>query len=398
MSEEVISKSKQKREARKEEVKKAKGKQTLDSIIGWVIALVIAGAIIAVIVAGIISSVKSSNLTVSSSDYSVGLTDEGFVAKADLSKVKDLDLNNLVVPFSEVEFTDANVEETIDSMISNYKEYSTDSTLTVASGDSVNIDFTGYMDDVAFEGGSTDGAGYTLTIGSGSFIDNFEDQLIGTHPGDKVEVNVTFPEVYDNNPDYAGKAAKFDVTVNSIQVTPEFNDEFVVKNLSEGDSKATTADEYRAYVKQAGYENNIKTYISNYILENSEVKSLPKEYVSNLKGLIKYNDEATYNYYNSYYYAYLGTYLYNSFSDYTQMTDEEYENTITGEAEQQAAANITYQKYFKDNNLTVSTETYELVVSLFGDNAETTYSKQYLAQAAMKYTVIEHVAALVSVQ
>jgi len=398
MSEEVISKSKQKREARKEEVKKAKGKQTLDSIIGWVIALVIAGAIIAVIVAGIISSVKSSNLTVSSSDYSVGLTDEGFVAKADLSKVKDLDLNNLVVPFSEVEFTDANVEETIDSMISNYKEYSTDSTLTVASGDSVNIDFTGYMDDVAFEGGSTDGAGYTLTIGSGSFIDNFEDQLIGTHPGDKVEVNVTFPEVYDNNPDYAGKAAKFDVTVNSIQVTPEFNDEFVVKNLSEGDSKATTADEYRAYVKQAGYENNIKTYISNYILENSEVKSLPKEYVSNLKGLIKYNDEATYNYYNSYYYAYLGTYLYNSFSDYTQMTDEEYENTITGEAEQQAAANITYQKYFKDNNLTVSTETYELVVSLFGDNAETTYSKQYLAQAAMKYTVIEHIAALVSVQ
>lgn len=397
MSEEVISKSKQKREARKAEVKKEKSKQTVDSIVGWIIALVIAAAIIAVIVAGIIKSVKSSNYTVAGSDYSIGLEDNGFVANVDLGKVKDLGLNNLVIPFSEVEFTDEDVEETITSLLSNSKEHSTDSSLTIADGDTANIDFVGYMNDVAFEGGSSNGEGYDLEIGSGSFIDNFEEQLIGSHPGDTLDVNVTFPADYTNT-DYAGKAAKFVVTVNSIVVTPTLTDEFVKEKLNDSESNATTAEEYRAYVKQAGYENNVKTYISNYILENADVTSLPKDYISNLKSLIRYNDEATYNYYNSYYYAYLGTYLYNDFSEYTQMTNDEYEETITKEAKEQAAANITYQKYFSDNNLTVTQETYDLIITLFGDNAEATYSKQYISQAAMKYTVIEHVATLVTVQ
>lgn len=395
MSEEVLSKSKQKREARKEEAKKEKSKKILDSLFGWIVAAVIAIVVIGVIVAGIVNSLKSSNQTVSSSDYSVGLTDEGFISGAKLDKVKDLNLDSLVIPASEVEYTDETVEENITSMLSNYKEYRADSSLTVADGDYVNIDFVGSIDGVEFEGGNSNGEGYSLLIGSNTFIDNFEEQLIGTHPGDKLTVDVTFPEEYTQKPEYAGKAAKFEVTVNSVQVTPEFDDAFVAANLS---SVASTTAEYRAYVKQAGYENNIKSYISNYVLENAEASSVPKAYVSNLKGLIKANDEATYNYYNYYYYSMLGAYLYNSFSDFTQMTDEEYEETITKEATNQAMANLTYEKYFKANNLTVSDETYSNVVSIFGTDAETTYSKQYLMQAAMKYTVIERIASLVTVQ
>ena len=71
--------------------------------------------------------------------------------------------------------------------------YDTDSSLEVKDGDTVNIDYVGKIDDVAFDGGSTDGNGTDLVIGSGSYIDNFEEQLIGAHPGDKVEVKVTFP-------------------------------------------------------------------------------------------------------------------------------------------------------------------------------------------------------------
>ena len=77
--------------------------------------------------------------------------------------------------------------------------YDTDSSLEVKDGDTVNIDYVGKIDDVAFDGGSTDGNGTDLVIGSGSYIDNFEEQLIGAHPGDKVEVKVTFPDGLSGN-------------------------------------------------------------------------------------------------------------------------------------------------------------------------------------------------------
>ena len=93
--------------------------------------------------------------------------------------------------------------------------YSTDTSLTVKDGDTVNIDYVGKIDGTAFDGGSTNGKGTDLEIGSGSYIDDFEDQLVGAHPGDKVEVTVTFPDNYQAT-DLAGKEAVFDVTVNGI--------------------------------------------------------------------------------------------------------------------------------------------------------------------------------------
>lgn len=92
----------------------------------------------------------------------------------------------------------------------------TDTSLTVADGDTINLDYVGYVDGVAFEGGDTQGNGTSLTIGSGSYIDDFETQLIGHHVGEEVDVVVTFPEVYQNNPDMAGKEATFKCTINGI--------------------------------------------------------------------------------------------------------------------------------------------------------------------------------------
>ena len=93
--------------------------------------------------------------------------------------------------------------------------YSTDTSLTVKDGDTVNIDYVGKIDGTAFDGGSTNGQGTDLVIGSGCPIDDFEDQLVGAHPGDEVEVTVTFPDDY-SAADLAGKEAVFDVTVNGI--------------------------------------------------------------------------------------------------------------------------------------------------------------------------------------
>ena len=94
-------------------------------------------------------------------------------------------------------------------------ELLTDKKLEIKAGDTVNIDYVGSIDGVEFAGGNTQGAGAELTIGSGMYIDDFEEQLIGAHPGDKVDVVVTFPENYGNE-ELNGKEALFKVTVNGI--------------------------------------------------------------------------------------------------------------------------------------------------------------------------------------
>ena len=109
--------------------------------------------------------------------------------------------------------TDEDVQNEIDNALANYP---VEVDQAAKEGDTVNIDYVGKIDGTAFDGGSTNGQGTDLEIGSGSYIDDFEDQLVGAHPGDKVEVTVTFPDEYPASPDLAGKEAVFDVTVNGI--------------------------------------------------------------------------------------------------------------------------------------------------------------------------------------
>lgn len=388
----AVSKSKAKREARKAEVKAEKSKKNFDKILGWVIGIVIAAVVIAAIIMGILQSV---NTTVSSSDFGTGLTAEGYVQNANLNKVTDLQLNNLIVPASEVEFTEEDVDAQINSLLEGSKYYSDDATLTVKDGDSINLDYVGSVGGVEFEGGNTNGAGTTLTIGSQTYIDNFEEQLIGAHPGDAVTVNVTFPETYENNPDLAGKEAVFECKVNSIQVTPELTDEFVAENAGD---YATSIAELRQFIKDNGYESNVKEYIANYITENASAKA-PGSYVKHLKSVIKYNEEQAYQYYNSYYYYYLGSYVYNSFSDYTGKTDAEYEDYLKETAVNQASVDLTYEKLYKDYNLSVSDEDYNYVLESYGgDEALNTYGQAYINQVSIKYATLDYLYSITKVQ
>lgn len=114
----------------------------------------------------------------------------------------------------------------------------------VEDGDQTTIDFEGFVDGVAFEGGK--GEDYPLTIGSHAFIDTFEEQLIGKKVGEEVEVNVTFPEDYQAE-ELAGKPAMFKVTVKEIKVKeyPEVDDDFA-QDVSEFD----TLDEYKADIRK----------------------------------------------------------------------------------------------------------------------------------------------------
>ncbi|MBQ9029086.1 MAG: trigger factor [Lachnospiraceae bacterium] len=114
----------------------------------------------------------------------------------------------------------------------------------VKDGDQINLNFEGFVDGVAFEGGK--GEDYPLTIGSGSFIPGFEEQLIGAEIGKEIEVNVTFPENYQSE-DLAGKAAVFKCTVLKIteKILPELNDEFA-DDVSEFD----TLEEFKADIRK----------------------------------------------------------------------------------------------------------------------------------------------------
>lgn len=142
-----------------------------------------------------------------------------------------------------VEVTDEELEAELKKVQQQNARILTVEDRAVQADDETVIDFEGFVDGVAFEGGK--GENYPLTIGSHSFIDTFEDQLIGAEIGKEVEVNVTFPEQY-HAPDLAGKPAMFKVTVKEIKAKelPEINDDFV-QDVSE----FNTVDEYKADLK-----------------------------------------------------------------------------------------------------------------------------------------------------
>ena len=122
------------------------------------------------------------------------------------------------------------------------------------TGDTAVIDFEGFCDGKAFEGGKAEG--FELSLGSGQFIPGFEDQIVGHTPGETFDVTVTFPEDYGNE-DLNGKEAVFETTLNYIKesVTPELTDDWVKENLGESMS-LNSVDELKAFVKSTMLYDN----------------------------------------------------------------------------------------------------------------------------------------------
>ena len=148
------------------------------------------------------------------------------------------------VEAAEVTVTDEEVDAKIEKERENNARTIEVTDRPVKDGDMTVLDFEGFVDGVAFDGGK--GENYPLTIGSGAFIPGFEEQLVGAEIGKEVEVNVTFPEDYQAA-ELAGKPAVFKCTVKKIEVKelPELDDEFA-KDVSEFD----TLEEYKADIKK----------------------------------------------------------------------------------------------------------------------------------------------------
>ena len=154
------------------------------------------------------------------------------------------DYKGVEVPKSEIAVTDEEVDAEVKKEQDKNARTVAVEDRAAANGDITTIDFEGFVDGVAFEGGK--GTDYALTLGSGTFIPGFEDQLVGANTGDHVEVKVTFPEEYQEK-ELAGKEAVFQCDVKKIETkeVPELDDEFA-KDVSEFDTLA----EYKEDVKK----------------------------------------------------------------------------------------------------------------------------------------------------
>jgi len=158
------------------------------------------------------------------------------------------DVESLVPDFKKPEVSDKEVDARIKEIAEGQAPLvDIKRNRKMREGDTAVIDFEGFIDGVAFEGGK--GEGFELLLGSGQFIPGFEDQLIGVKRDEEVEINVTFPENYGSK-DLAGKEAMFKVKVNGVKVKEEVevNDELAQKLLQKEDA---TVDELKAEVKKA---------------------------------------------------------------------------------------------------------------------------------------------------
>ncbi|HIZ57007.1 MAG TPA: FKBP-type peptidyl-prolyl cis-trans isomerase [Candidatus Faecalibacterium gallistercoris] len=233
--------------------------------------------------------------------YSQGLTAEGR-----WEEVRALDYVTLPEDFAaiplkkaDIEPTEEDIQSLWDNLLESNRIQQPVTGRAAEEGDIANIDYSGTVDGVVFTGGTAEG--YDLTLGSGTFIPGFEDQIVGHNIGDSFDVTVTFPEDYGDSTDEAGntitlsgKEAVFRVTLNSLAVSvlPEATDAWVEENFGASNDLHTVA-ELDQYFHDNLYTSNLTNAVVDYLTENSQVSSIP-DVVRN------YQVCSQLSYYNSY--------------------------------------------------------------------------------------------------
>lgn len=300
------------------------------------------------------------------------------------SMVKLGEYKGLTYTETDVSVSDDEVESQINSTLTAHATAEQITDRAVEDGDTVNIDFEGKIDGETFDGGTASGA--SLTIGSGTFIDGFEDGLIGVKPGDKTTLKLKFPDEYKTNADLAGKDVTFDVTVNYIKgddIVPELDDDFV-KGLNIDD--VSNVKEYRAYVKsqlQANKESEAEKSKQSELLQqavdNAEIKEIPEELVT------QYATQYT-DYYKQYA-SYFGLELSDFLTQYMNQTEEEFNQSAEDYGKERAGYMLVVSAIAKAEKVDVDALYDEKVAqyaeqSGYADAAtlEKDYSKRYLNQ------------------
>lgn len=314
-------------------------------------------------------------------DYSSIFDDNGYVAGVTASDYITLP-EDLGLTLSEEANTvsDEDVASYIgENILVNYTETQEVTDRAAADGDTVNIDYVGTVDGVEFDGGSAEG--YDLTLGSGTFIDGFEEQIVGHMPGDSFDVTVTFPEDYRST-DLAGKEAVFATTLNYISetVTPELTDDFVKENLSENlglDSVAT-----------------LNSYVSDMLLFSQQTNELYSQLSENLTVQGEVPAELT-KYFEDYYLSspYLYAQMYGvSLDEFMQANGfdsaaaylESSRTYIDGAIQQTLILQALAEKY----GITCTTETLENQFQEYFGSSDTSSYVNYYGENYLKMSIL----------
>ena len=289
---------------------------------------------------------------------------------------------DLTVEVTPVEVTD---DQVMDKIASETKQTLTEG--TVESGDTVNIDYVGKIDGEEFDGGSAEG--YDLEIGSCTFIDGFEDGIIGMQVGDTKDLELKFPEDYHST-DLAGKDVVFTVTVNSISRVPELTDE-VADSVVEG----MTAEAYQESVRQdledqakESQKTEAEQKLLQAVYENATIDGYPEE---NLQYTIKRAKD---------YYEWLASMYGMSLDDYLKnygMTQDEFNEQIQPVAEEALGEEMTLLAIAKEENIEVSDEEYEAGLARYAEaqgmddpsKLEEAYGENYIKNSLLQEKVLE---------
>lgn len=296
-----------------------------------------------------------------------------FIFTAEVAKRPEVTLgkyNGVTVTKIDTSVKDEEIDAEIEQQRENNARTVTVTDRAVQEGDTAVIDYEGFVDGVAFEGGK--GENHALEIGSHTFIDTFEEQLVGKNTGDEVEVHVTFPEQYQAA-ELAGKLATFQVKIHEIRAKelPELNDEFV-QDVSEFDTMA----EYREDTKkklQERKENAAKGTKEDEAIQ----KIIDKSKMEIPDAMIDMQAENIIDEFAQRI-AMQGM-SFEQYMQYTGMTIDKLKEQVRPEALQRIQSSLVLEQIAKEENLAASDEELEAEIekmaSMYGMNAENLKSR-----------------------
>ena len=265
-----------------------------------------------------------------------------------------------VAQVEKTEVTDEMVESEISSRLEQASVTEDITDRAVENGDTVNIDFSGSVDGVAFDGGTAQGS--SLEIGSGTFIGaegnykGFEEQLIGHKIGEEFTIQVQFPAEYKMNTALSGKVADFAIKINSIQkiTTPELTDKWVKKNSE----SSKTVDEYKKEVRgelEKNYEDDqmssLKSEALQALYDQTDVKKYPEDQLEETKTKIAAYYKNAASSYNMEFADFLSSYM--------GMTEDEFNEQVDTAAKNSVKQKLAVELLAKKKNLEPTDEEYQ---------------------------------------
>lgn len=295
-------------------------------------------------------------------------------------EVKLGEYKNLTVSKQDREVTDEDVEARLKREQESQAELVIKEDAAAENGDTVVIDFEGFLGDEAFEGGK--GENYSLELGSNSFIPGFEDQLVGKKAGEEVEVNVTFPEDYQAE-DLAGKEAVFKVTVHEVKAKelPELDDEFAKDVDDSVESLDELKEKFRKELteaKEAAAEEAKDEEAIRLAVENAEIVELPHVMVHD--EVHRSMDE----FLNNMQRQGISPEMYYQL---TGSTEEDLHKQFEGEAETRTKTNLVIEAVAKAENIEVTQEDIDAEVK---DLAEQYNMPEAQVRKVLNNDMLEH--------